>query len=502
VSDFTQLVDLAAERLGGRVLFANDEFFAGKEALLHAERPLFLPDKYTSRGKWMDGWETRRRRTPGHDWCLVRLGLPGILRGVVVDTSFFSGNFPSHVSLEACAVEGSVPVKTLRGAGLPWTEVLPLSPLKGDTENPFPIEDPRRYTHLRFNIHPDGGVARLRVYGEVVPDWARLLSSAEIDLAAVGHGGLAVACSDTFFSSPRNLLMPGRGRDMSDGWETRRRRGPGHDWVVVRLGIHGAIKRVEVDTAHFKGNFPDSCSLEACEMPAGAPDDPAGGDWIEAVPRSKLRANARHVFHTLRGIPVPATHVRLNIFPDGGVSRLRVFGAPTEIGRLAEGLRRLNALTEGEAYAALLACCGSERLARALTAARPYAAATDLFDAAEALWPTVERKEWLAAFASHPRIGQKAGRSKGPAQARAWSRREQEGVGRAAAPLAALARANEAYYRRFGYIFIICASGRSGEEMLAELQRRLTHDPDMELRIAADEQRKIARLRLGKLLRP
>lgn len=500
MSDFTQLVDLAAERLGGRVLSANDEFFAGKEALLRAERPVFLPDKYTSRGKWMDGWETRRRRTPGHDWCVVRLGLPGILRGLVVDTSFFRGNFPSHCSLEACAVEGTASQRKLTGTGRPWTEVLAKSPLKGDSENLFPIDDPCRYTHLRFNIHPDGGVARLRVHGEAVPDWARLLSSAEMDLAAVGHGGRAVACSDTFFSSPRNLLMPGRGKGMADGWETKRRRGPGHDWVVVKLGIHGVIRRVEVDTAHFKGNFPESCSLEACEMPAAA-DAPASADWIEAVPRSQLRANARHVFHRAGAVHMPATHVRLNIFPDGGVSRLRVFGAATEAGRLAEGLRRLNALTQEEARAALLACCGSERLARTLTAARPYAAPTDVLDAAEGLWPTLARDELLAAFATHPRIGQGGGRSK-LQQAQAWSRREQAGVGRATAPLAALARANKAYYRRFGYIFIVCATGKSGEEMLGALQQRLTHDPDEELRVAAEEQRKIARLRLGKLLRP
>jgi allantoicase len=500
--EFTQLVDLAAERLGGRVLLANDEFFAGKEALLRADRPVFLPDKYTSRGKWMDGWETRRRRTPGHDWCLVRLGLPGILRGLVVDTSFFRGNFPSHCSLEACAVEGAISLKRLTGTELAWTEVLPRSPLRGDAENLFTIDDPRRYTHLRFNIHPDGGVARLRVHGEVVPDWPSVLSSAEIDLAAVGNGGHAVACSDMFFSTPRNLLMPGRAKGMSDGWETRRRRGPGHDWVVVKLGIHGEIHRVEIDTAHFKGNFPDTCSLDACETTAGPPHDPGVTRWIEAVPRSKLHANARHSFPVSGALPLPATHVRLNIFPDGGVSRLRVFGAPTEAGRATEGLRRLNALTEGEAYTALLACCGSQRVALALAAARPYASVSALLDAAEGLWPTLDREDWLAVFATHPRIGENAGGSKASPQAKAWSRREQAGVGRAGASLAELARANQAYCKRFGYIFIVCATGKTGEEMLAALEQRLTNEPAEELRIAADEQRKIARLRLERLLRP
>ncbi|HEX2715238.1 MAG TPA: hypothetical protein VHM88_23920, partial [Candidatus Acidoferrales bacterium] len=160
--DFTELVDLASERLGGVVLAANDEFFAPKENLLKPAKPIFIEGKYTDAGKWMDGWETRRRRTPGFDWCLIRLGLPGILRGVIVDTAHFKGNYPEHCSLEGCTLDGNPDAEKLTGRETRWDEILPKSGLKGDVENRFVIETPQRSTHLRFNIFPDGGVARLR----------------------------------------------------------------------------------------------------------------------------------------------------------------------------------------------------------------------------------------------------------------------------------------------------------------------------------------------------
>lgn len=308
---FTELIDLAAERLGGRVLAANDEFFAPKENLLKSSKPVFIEDKYTDRGKWMDGWETRRRRSPGYDWCVIRLGLPGIIRGVVVDTSHFKGNYPEHCSLEACQAE--------QGGQdcISYLEILPESELKGDSQNLFPIQDPRCYTHVRLKIYPDGGVARLRIYGEVVPDWKRI-GDREIDLAAVENGGLVLASSDMFFGPRHNLIMPGPAAGMSDGWETRRRRGPGHDWVVIKLGAAGLIRRVEVDTSHFKGNFPESCSLEAC--------DAEGNSWALILPQTRLQADTRRFFEQEIQAVGPVTHVRFNIVPDGGVARLRVLG--------------------------------------------------------------------------------------------------------------------------------------------------------------------------------
>jgi allantoicase len=326
--DFTELIDLGSERLGGAVLFANNEFFAPKENLLKPDAPVFIEGKYTDLGKWMDGWESRRRRTPGFDWCLVRLGLPGLIRGVVVDTSHFKGNYPEQCSLEACTMDGFPTTEELMNESVPWGEILPQARLNGDSLNPFEINSDRRWTHLRFKIFPDGGVARLRVYGEVVPDWDRLKQiGGEVDLAAVENGGMVLSCSDMFFGDRHNLIMPGRAENMSDGWETKRRRGPGHDWTIIKLGTPGHIRRLEVDTSYFKGNFPESCSLESCnaaDVPLETLQDPEFV-WKPVLARTKLQAHTRHLFDEVMNTGA-VSHVRFNIFPDGGVSRLRVFG--------------------------------------------------------------------------------------------------------------------------------------------------------------------------------
>jgi allantoicase len=316
---FSELPDLAALRLGGEVLAANDEFFAPKENLLKPEKPEWREGVYTERGKWMDGWETRRRRTPGHDWAIIRLGLPGCIRGVIIDTSYFTGNYPERASLDACAVESRLPAES------DWQALLPPMALEGDRANAFAIEGngaSRRVTHLRLNIFPDGGVARLRVHGEVVPNERVFQPPNQPDLAALAHGGLVVDCSDKHYGNPQNLLLPGRSTHMGDGWETRRRRGPGHDWAIVRLGRRGVIARVELDTDHFKGNAPGSCMLERCD--AGPAFVAAEARWNVLVPETQLRPDAQHHWEELA--PQPATHVRLNIYPDGGVARLRVFG--------------------------------------------------------------------------------------------------------------------------------------------------------------------------------
>jgi allantoicase len=327
--DFTELVDLASEKLGGAVLVANDEFFAPKENLIKPSEPIFIEGKYTDLGKWMDGWETRRRRTPGNDWCIIRLGVPGIIRGVVVDTRFFRGNYPEHFSLEGCALDGLSTAEELTSEAIQWIPILPQLPLAGDTQNPFAVEIEQRFTHLRFKIYPDGGVARLRVYGEVVPDWERLKRmGGDIDLAAVENGGLVLSCSDMFFGHRHNLIMPGRAANMSDGWETKRRRGPGHDWVIIKLGAPGHIRRVEVDTSWFKGNFPESCSLEATSA-ADLPEDDLTDlslAWKSLLPRTRLQAHTRHLFENEILDAGNISHLRFSIFPDGGVSRLRVYG--------------------------------------------------------------------------------------------------------------------------------------------------------------------------------
>jgi allantoicase len=328
--DFTEYIDLAAERLGGRVLTANDDFFAPKENLLKTAAPVWIPDKYTDLGKWMDGWETRRRRTPGYDWCIVKLGLAGITHGVVVDTAHFKGNYPEFCELESCAVDGDPSVAQLENSPTHWSVLLPKSPLAGDSLNRFPLTSFGRVTHLRFKIYPDGGVARLRVHGEVIPDWPALeRAGGEIDLAAVEHGGWVMVSSDMFFGSRNNLIQPGRSTGMHDGWETRRRRGPGHDWCIIRLGTAGIVRRIEVDTSYFKGNFPDSCSLEVCRARIEITDVNALETlpWKEILPNTKLKADSLHIYEKEILNAGEVTHARFHIYPDGGVARLRLFGA-------------------------------------------------------------------------------------------------------------------------------------------------------------------------------
>lgn len=311
------------------MLAASDEFFAPKEGLLRPSAAEWREHEYTERGKWMDGWETRRRRSPGHDWCIVRLGAPGVVRGVVVDTSFFRGNFPSHCSIEVCWLEGTPPAALLASDGVRWNEILPRSPLEGDARNGFAVEAAERATHLRLNIHPDGGVARLRVHGDVVPAWTRFArEGGEVDLAALENGGWVMACSDMFFGHRQNLILPGRSLFMGDGWETRRRRGAGHDWSILRLAAPGVIHRVEIDTDHFRGNAPDRCSVEGIHRPGATAEELAAmeDEWREILPETRLQPHARHRFEELSPGAGTVSHARIRIHPDGGIARLRLFG--------------------------------------------------------------------------------------------------------------------------------------------------------------------------------
>lgn len=333
MSDFTDLVDLASERLGGAVLWANDEFFAPKEALLKPGEPEWREDAYTERGKWMDGWETRRRRTPGHDSAIVRLGVPGTVRGVVVDTRFFRGNYPEACSIDACVLPGVPCDEELAAAA--WTELLRESRLRGDAPNLFPVSSTERVTHLRLNIHPDGGVARLRVHGVAQPEFpAFVRRGGELDLAAMENGGWVAGCSDMFYGHRQNLVLPGRSLFMGDGWETRRRRGPGHDWSIVRLAAPGRVHRIEIDTDHFKGNAPDRVSVEAIDAPlATATELAAAAEWRPLLHEVRVRPHSRHRWEDELAGAGRATHVRLNVFPDGGVARMRVFGTLADSGR-------------------------------------------------------------------------------------------------------------------------------------------------------------------------
>ena len=326
--DFTDLVNLASLRLGGAALAANDEFFGAKERLVMDTNPVFIEGRYDEHGKWMDGWETRRRREPGYDWCIVRLGLPGIIYGVVVDTANFTGNYPEACSIDGASVAGYPDVQVLLSVQTAWREILPRSILKGDAKNPFAIHPTDSVTHVRLNIFPDGGVARLGVFGRVRPDWSRLIARPDVDLTSVEHGGLVVAASDMFYGHRHNLILPGPPLGMADGWETRRRRGAGHDWAVIELGRPGRLHRAEVDTTPFIGNAPVRCSIEACDAAGRDPADvvTANRSWQVLLPEIRLQPNTRHIFERELQAVDRASHVRFNIFPDGGVGRLRLYG--------------------------------------------------------------------------------------------------------------------------------------------------------------------------------
>jgi allantoicase len=314
---FGAWIRLEQPRLGTRVTYASDEFFAAKERLIQPNDPVFIDGKYDDHGKWMDGWESRRRRTPGHDHCIIRLGVPGIIRGFDIDTRYFTGNYPPQASIDACSSEEDVPEDG-------WIEILPRTDLRGDARHFIEVGNDEVWTHLRLNIYPDGGVARLRVYGEVKPAFDD--AGGVVNLLALRNGGRALAASDEHYGSMHNLNLPGRGVNMGDGWETARRRGPGNDWVILMLGHPGAIRRLEIDTAHFKGNYPDRVSVEAGIFASNEEAVAASDAWKTLLPESKLQMDQQHYFEAELVDLGPVSHVRMSIYPDGGVSRFRAFG--------------------------------------------------------------------------------------------------------------------------------------------------------------------------------
>lgn len=358
--------DLASRWLGASVLAASDESFGEKENLLTPTPAAFEPGHYGNRGEIVDGWETRRRREPGHDWAIVRLGAPGVITSVDVDTSFFTGNYPQSVSVEACGCEGYPNPAEL--AEMPWETIVPRSPLAGDTHNVFTVSGQRRFTHVRLSAFPDGGIARLRVRGQVVPD-PRGLEDLTIDLAGQEYGGLVVASSDDFYTAASTLNRPDTARTMGEGWETQRRRDGGNDHAVFRLGFAGRIRRVIVDTAHFKYNASAAVALSGCAkdtMPAHE-----SRDWLPLLDRVRLQPDTRHVFD-LAGTD-PVTFVRLDAFPDGGISRVRLIGAVDAAARRVAGYRWFNALPDSQAARCLTTAGFTAEQADDVVSQRPLA---------------------------------------------------------------------------------------------------------------------------------
>ena len=321
--------NLADPRLGTQVVEVSDDFFAPAARMLQPEAAVFIPGKYDEHGKWMDGWESRRKRGPGNDWAIIRLGHRGRLHGVDIDTSHFTGNFPPAASIEGCDHDGDP------GPDTRWRTLLASVSLHGDRHHFHALNPEFACTHIRVQIYPDGGLARLRLYGRVEREWGALPTDGLIDLVAAENGGQVLSANNQHFGPASTLLLPGRGTTMGDGWETRRRRDPGNDWCIVALGHAGMIERVEVDTAHFKGNFPESCSLLGALVRGGTDASIATQSmfWPEILAPQLLQMDSVHEFAVAASGPV--THVRFNIFPDGGVSRLRVWGRIANLRGLA-----------------------------------------------------------------------------------------------------------------------------------------------------------------------
>jgi len=364
------MTNLASRLLGAGVVATNDELFAAADHLVLDEEPSFEARTFGPKGQVYDGWETRRRRTPGHDWAIVRLGAPGVVRRVVVDTAHFTGNYPPYASVEACGVEGH-PAPTELGD---WMPLVPRSPLEGNARNEFEVPAGSRVTHVRLSIYPDGGVARLRVYGEVVPD-PRLLVAGACDLAALEHGGTVVDCSNRFYGAPANLIAPGLARVMGDGWETSRRRDDGNDWVLLRLAVPGRIALAELDTSHFKGNAPGRAALRGIDARCAELSDVDA--WWDVLPEVGLQPDTRHRFAI--GSSDTVTHVRLDVYPDGGMARLRLYGRVSTVDMATVTLRWFNSLPASQAQRVLTGDGElDEDAATALVARRPLTDVADL----------------------------------------------------------------------------------------------------------------------------
>jgi allantoicase len=358
--------ELASRLLGATVIAVSDESFGEKEHLLDPAPVNFEPGNYGPHGELVDGWETRRRRTPGHDWALVRLGLPGRISAVDVDTSSFTGNFPPECAVEACGLDGYPGPAGLSDQAVEWHEIVPRAPLRGDDHNVFAVTDPRCFSHVRLSAFPDGGIARLRIFGEAIPD-PRQVDGLTIDLAGQQHGGLVVSSSDGFYGPASTINRPDEARTMGEGWESRRRRDDGHDHAVIRLGLAGTVRQAIVDTSEFRYNASAAVALwghtgQTCP----AFDDP---DWVALLPRTALQPDTRHVFEVLDAGAIG--WVRADAFPDGGLARLRLLGSIDSAARRQAGERWFNALPYGHALSTLQHAGLSRDAAAVVVSARP-----------------------------------------------------------------------------------------------------------------------------------
>jgi len=317
------LVNLASPKMGTKILAFSDDFFGEVTRMLNDKDPIFIEDKYDNHGKWMDGWESKRRRDGGNDWAIIKLGSAGIISKIEIDTSYFTGNFPPFFSLEGLYGQ-TEPDKDSN-----WETLIDKTNLIGDCRNNFELNLKETLNFIRLQIFPDGGVARIRLFGEVRYNWKQFNSNEIIELSSLKLGGSILAYNNAHYGDVSALLSDGRGKTMGDGWETRRRREPGNDWIIIKLAQKGNIERIEIDTAHFKGNYPDRASIQAISIDKNITTKDLiqnSENWTIILDETKLSADNIHTYKINSTSKNAATHIRLNIYPDGGVSRLRIFG--------------------------------------------------------------------------------------------------------------------------------------------------------------------------------
>ncbi|KAG0373983.1 Allantoicase [Mortierella sp. AD032] len=311
--------ELASSAKGGKVLETSDELFGEGFHLIQDGPAIEDKNRETESGFWKDGWETRRHNKDTHHTAIIQLAFAGTIAGFDIDTSFFDGSHPSYASVEACLI-----VKGIKDT-YEWKQVLPKVPLNGNSHHFYGIEATDEvYTHLKLNMYPDGGIARLRVYGNVSPIFPE--EKTVFDLASLANGARVIKTSDDRYGKPANIILPTAGVNTRDGWQTRRSRVKGHhDWVEIKLGATGLLETLQVDTTHFRGNNPDFVSLDACASAYNDVQYDPEVQWVSLLSKSEVHADKKNVFD-LEKTGDSYTHVRLNIFPDGGISRLRVFG--------------------------------------------------------------------------------------------------------------------------------------------------------------------------------
>jgi allantoicase len=315
------LIDLAQPRLGTKVIYKTDDFFASANRIISPTEPVFKVGVFDKHGKWMDGWESRRKRTAGHDFIIIKLGKPGTIKKVDVDTSHFNGNQPAMISIEG-ANSNSNKINQLN-----WQPLLSKKKTKANSHHYFTVNSNKVFTHIKFNIFPDGGVARLRLYGSIAK--SSKLKNKKINLASLLDGSSVIACNNEHFGKAENILAPGKAKNMGDGWETRRRRGKGFDWLILNSLDGKEIDKIEISTHHFKGNFPSHCSLQAAYLPNSKNSKQivkSSNTWKYLLKDAKLSANKVHVFKNNLMKKDKINFIKINIFPDGGISRFRIYG--------------------------------------------------------------------------------------------------------------------------------------------------------------------------------